>query len=111
MGAKRKAINQNIKNDVVNYFKNENNFMKFREDTKDKNGDDKIPKRVFLNIIKDLEKREEILIQRYAHMMIPNEKALYAHADRFDLKISLRKYLRQQIQDYLDTHHIFKDKV
>ena len=85
MAAKRSQINEEVLKEIKSYW------------TRNKRTDiiRRIRKGIFLEV-GPFEKIIEPKVQRWAHRMVPNENTMNAHADRMDLKVSIRKYLRRQ---------------
>jgi hypothetical protein len=98
---RRKRINSEIVKDIRNYW------------TIEKRADilKRIRKGVFLEV-GPFELIEESKIQAWAHSMVQKDKSeapIAQHADRFDIKTSLRRYLRKQTITYLQLQKYFPE--
>jgi len=86
MGLRRKKINAEIRKDISSYWTKEER--------------ERVERKIRATIYREIdffEKQEEQKVQEWAHKMVQGDKNIVAHADRFDIKLSIRKYLRQQI--------------
>jgi len=97
MGAKRKKINSEIVKDIQAYWTEEKKAAVLK----------RIRKGIFLEV-GPYEEREEPKVQDWAHRMVPNE-SLATHADRLDVKASLRKYMRKQTMIHLGLQKYFPE--
>ena len=95
---KRKQINAEMRNDIVQHWTNEKR--------------QEVIRRIRATIYREIdffEKQEEEKIQAWAHKMAQGDKSIIAHADRLDIKASMRKYLRQQIILHLGLMKFFPE--
>lgn len=94
---KRKKVNSEILKDINEYWTAEKKAELLK----------KMRKGIFL-VIGPFEEIEEPKIQNWAHRMVPKE-SLQTHADRLDIKASLRKYMRKQTVAHLGLQKYFPE--
>ena len=97
---KRKHINTEMRKDVVEHW------------TKEKRQE--VVRRIRATVYREIdffEKQEEEKIQAWAHKMAQGDRSIIAHADRMDIKASMRKYLRQQIILHLGLMKFFPELI
>lgn len=94
---KRKEVNSQIRKDINDYWTPE-----LREIV-----NKKIRKAIFSEVGK-FEESEEPKVQQWAHKMVPKVD-FTTHVDRYDLKASIRRYMRQQTMLHLGLQSYFPD--
>lgn len=97
MGIRRRKINSEIVKDIRAYWTDEKKAAVLK----------RIRKGIFIEV-GPYEKLEESKIQEWAHRMVPTPE-LTGHADRLDVKASLRKYMRQQTIAHLGLQKYFPE--
>lgn len=97
MGIRRKKINSEIVKDIRAYWTDEKKAIVLK----------RIRKGIFIEV-GPYEMLEELKIQEWAHRMVQNPE-LTGHADRLDIKASLRKYMRQQTIAHLGLQKYFPE--
>lgn len=97
MGTRRRKINSEIVKDIKAYWTEEKKAAILK----------RIRKGIFMEV-GPFEEFEEAKVQQWAHKMVTT-KELPGHADRLDVKASLRKYMRQQTIAHLGLQKYFPE--
>jgi len=94
---RRKKINASIRSEALSFWTEDKRAFLNKE----------IRKTIF-KTLEELEEKLEPQIQDWAHKVV-NGNSLIQHADRMDLKRSLRKYLREQSINVLGLQKFFPE--
>lgn len=94
---KRKKVNSEINKDILHYWTPEKREMIMK----------RIRKAIFMELGL-FEKVQEPKVQEWAHRMVP-DNSLAMHANRMDLKMSIRKYTRKNTVIHLGLQKYFPE--